>query len=128
MEKKILFISQGVSFMGNSIQKNLEVGGYNVTRIDPTVDAFSACKDKFDLIAFYLGKFVEDIPDFLVYLKDICLEEEKILILIGNVAEIETVEEVIPEDAVAKKFVRPIDLKTFALEIEKVYTHASERD
>ena len=114
--------------MGNSIQKNLEVGGYNVTRIDPTVDAFSACKDKFDLIAFYLGKFVEDIPDFLVYLKDICLEEEKILILIGNVAEIETVEEVIPEDAVAKKFVRPIDLKTFALEIEKVYTHASERD
>ena len=111
--------------MGNSIQRNLEVAGYKVTRIDPIVEQIAAQKDKFELMAFYLGKFVEDIPDFLVYLKDICLEENKILVLIGNVAEIETVENALPEDAIAKKFERPIDLKTFASDIENVYNHVS---
>ncbi|MBQ7629057.1 MAG: response regulator [Selenomonadaceae bacterium] len=128
MDKKILFISQGVSFMGNSIQRNLEVAGYKVTRIDPVIEQISKNKDKFELIAFYLGKFIEDIPDFLVYLKDICLEEDKILMLLGNVDEIETVKEVLPEDAIAKEFERPIDLKTFATDVENVYNHASARD
>ena len=41
LDKKILFISQGVSFMGNSIQRNLEVAGYEVTRIDPVVEQIS---------------------------------------------------------------------------------------
>ena len=128
MEKKILFISQGVSFMGNSIQRNLEVAGYEVTRIDPVVEQFAANKSKFDLMVFYLGKFIEDIPDFLVYLKDTCLEEDKILILLGNTAEIEMVEKVVPEDAIAKKFERPIDLKNFAAGVENVYNHISARD
>ena len=125
LDKKILFISQGVSFMGNSIQRNLEVAGYEVTRIDPVVEQIASQKDKFELIAFYLGKFVEDIPDFLVYLKDLCLEKDKILILLGNADEIETVENVVPSDAIAKKFERPIDLKTFASDIEHVYNHVS---
>ena len=128
MDKKILFISQGVSFMGNSIQRNLEAAGYEVTRIDPTIDQFAPQKNKFELIAFYLGKFLEDIPDFLVYLKDACLEEDKILILLGNTSEIETIETIIPEDAIAKKFERPIDLKTFASDVDHVYNRASSRD
>ncbi|MBQ7476649.1 MAG: response regulator [Selenomonadaceae bacterium] len=128
MDKKILFISQGVSFMGNSIQRNLESAGYQVTRIDPTIEQFAPQKNKFELIAFYLGKFLEDIPDFLVYLKDACLEEDKILILLGNTSEIETIEAIIPEDAIAKKFERPIDLKTFASDVEHVYNRASARD
>ncbi len=111
--------------MGNSIQRNLEVAGYKVTRIDPVVEQIAAQKNNFELMAFYLGKFIEDIPDFLVYLKDICLEENKILVLLGNVAEIDTVKEVLPEDAIAKIFERPIDLKTFASDIESVYNHVS---
>ncbi|MBR5913229.1 MAG: response regulator [Selenomonadaceae bacterium] len=125
MSKKILFISQGVSFMGNSIQRNLEVAGYEVFRIDPTVEELEDVKDYFVLMAFYLGKFVEDIPSFLSYLKDICLEENKILVLMGNLAEIETAEKTLSENAIAKKFVRPIDLKTFASDISNVYNRVS---
>ena len=128
MEKKILFISKGVSFMGNSIQKNLEVAGYEVTRIDPDVEELAKQKNSFEVVAFYLGKFLEDIPDFLVYLKDICAEEEKNLVLIGNADELETVEKIVGENAIAKKFERPINLKTFALDIENVYKKVSARD
>ena len=67
MRTKILFISQGVSFMGNSIQKNLESAGYDVIHVNPTVEEISDCKDEVSLMVFYLGKFVEDIPDVLVY-------------------------------------------------------------
>ena len=128
MDKKILFISKGVSFMGNSIQKNLEVAGYEVTRIDPDVEELAKQKNSFEVVAFYLGKFLEDIPDFLVYLKDICAEEEKNLVLIGNADELETVEKIVGENAIAKKFERPINLKTFALDIENVYKKVSARD
>ena len=74
MRTQILFISQGVSFMGNSIQKNLEGAGYEVVRVDPVVEEISAKKDDISIFVFYLGKFVEDSPEVLVYLKDVCLE------------------------------------------------------
>lgn len=128
LDKKILFISQGVSFMGNSIQRNLEVAGYEVTRIDPVVEQFASNKNNFDLLVFYLGKFVEDIPDFLVYLKDTCMEEDKFLILLGNIYEIEVLKRVVPEDAITKAFERPIDLKNFAAGVENVYNHVAGRD
>ena len=128
MRTKILFISQGVSFMGNSIQKNLESAGYDVIHVNPTVEEISDCKDEVSLMVFYLGKFVEDIPDVLVYLKDICLEEEKLLILLGNLDELGIVENSLPAAAIAEKFERPIDLKKLTAEIHRLVQVVDERE
>ena len=120
MATKILLITQGFSFMGNSIQKSLEKSGYAVVRINTEVEELSAHKDDAGLIIFYLGKFVEEIPNFLVYLKDVCGEESKVLILIGNNDELEFVKEIIPENFIADCLERPFDLKKLTQNIDKI--------
>ncbi len=128
MRTQILFITQGVSFMGNSIQKNFEAAGYDVVRTNPVVEEISVRKDDISIFVFYLGKFVEDIPDVLVYLKDICLEEEKFLILLGNLDELSVVQNSIPDSAVTAKFERPIDLKKLTAEIQMLVQAVDVRD
>ncbi len=128
MRTKILFISQGVSFMGNSIQKNLESAGYEVTRVDPVVEQLSEYKDDISIFVFYLGKFLEDIPEVLVYLKDVCIEEEKMLVLLGNADEISAVENAIPKSAIAAKFERPVDLKRLVAEVGILAQAVDARD
>ncbi len=120
MATKILLVTQGFSFMGNSIQKTLEKAGYEVVRIDPLVEDLAANKTSSNIMVFYLGKFIEDIPQFLVYLKDFCVEEEKVLVLIGNNDELATVQEVIPETVIATTLERPVDLKKLVQSVDKI--------
>ena len=117
MRIKIVLISQGVSFMGNSIQKNLESAGYDVIRVDPEVKQLSEYKDETDIFVFYLGKFVSEIPETLVYLKDICLEEDKYLFLLGTLDELDVVTQYVPAAAIAEKFERPFDNKKLISEV-----------
>ncbi|MBR1729439.1 MAG: response regulator [Selenomonadaceae bacterium] len=128
MRTKIVLISQGVSFMGNSIQKNLESAGYDVIRVDPEVKQLAEYKDDTDLFVFYLGKFVSDIPETLVYLKDICLEEDKFLILLGTLDELDVTTQLIPPAAIAAKFERPFDIKKLTGEVGRFAQAANARD
>lgn len=120
MSTKILLITQGFSFMGNSIQKSLEKSNYTVIRINTEVEELADQKDRAGLIIFYLGKFIEDIPNFLVYLKDVCAEESKVLILIGNNDELEFAKEIIPDNIIAGILERPVDLKKLVQNVDKI--------
>lgn len=120
MATKIMLITQGFSFMGNSVQKNLEKAGYEVIRIDPYIDHFNEQKSKVNVIVFYLGKFIEEIPDFLEYLKTACTAEDKVVILLGNSDEIDAVKEILPENVIADTLERPIDLQKLTRTVDKI--------
>lgn len=114
--------------MGNSIQKNLESAGYDVTRIDPEVKEIVQYKDDTDIFVFYLGKFVSEIPETLVYLKDICLEEDRYLFLLGNLDELDIVSQYIPAAAISAKFERPFDIKKLLSELGRFAQAVDARD
>ena len=128
MATKILLITQGFSFMGNSIQKNFEKSGYEVIRIDPQIADLKFQKKNADIIIFYLGKFIEEIPEFLAYLKDICLAETKALILLGNSDELEFVYEIIPETAVTETLERPIDLNKLTHTVDRLSNTSDKKE
>ncbi|MBR3458221.1 MAG: response regulator [Selenomonadaceae bacterium] len=111
MKKNVIFIAKGKSFMANTIVKNLQDANYEVFPVEPEIAAITEQKGESDLFIFYLGPFVDDIANFLVYLKDICTEEDKLLILVGTATEIETVTESIPKALVSGSFERPFDIK-----------------
>ena len=125
MNNKVLLITQGFSFMGNSIQKTLEKSGYQIVRIDPVLDQLVEAKKTVNIIAFYLGKFIEEIPEFLEYLRSICVAEDKVVILMGNTDELQAVQEVIPENVNAATLERPIDLKKLTDTIDKITRSAN---
>ena len=128
MKTKILFISQGFSFMGNSIQKNFESAGYEVIHVDPEVAQIAEYKDEITIFVFFLGKFIEENPETLVYLKDVCIEEDKLMIILGNHDEIDLTEKQVPAAAIAAKFERPVDLKKLTAEVAKLAATVDERE
>jgi CheY-like chemotaxis protein len=112
MEKKAILIRNGASFMVNAVQKNLEGAGYDVLPVDASVAAVNEKRAEADILVFYLGEFVAKVSDLLVYLKDLCAEEEKLLVLLGAQEELEMVGRTIPDALITARFERPLDLKS----------------
>ncbi|SEM40769.1 Response regulator receiver domain-containing protein [Butyrivibrio sp. ob235] len=111
MDNRILLISSGSTFMIDALSKNLKDAGLEVVKCEPVVDELDKYRDGPDVFLFYLGGFVDEIPDVLIYLRDICLEKNKILCMIGDEAEYEVVGATLTADSIAEKFDRPVDMK-----------------
>ena len=118
MEKKILLIRKGKSFMLNTIVKNLTAEGYELIEVEPTMEEICDHKSGTDLILMFLGDYVDRSASALVYLKDICTEEDKLLVLVGTVPEIDTVTQTIPLALVAASFPRPFDMKKLIAQLD----------
>ncbi len=111
MDNNILLISSGSTFMVDAISKNLTEAGLVVQKTSPKVNELEKYRKEPNVFLFYLGSYVDEITDALVFLRDICLENDKILCMIGDVTEYEIVSSSIPPDMVAEKFERPLDIK-----------------
>lgn len=111
MQKRLLLIRKGKSFMLNTLLKNLTAAGFEVVESDPTTEDIATHKGAAELIIMFLGEYVDNATSAFVYLKDICTEEDKLLVLVGTVPEISTVTQSIPPALVAASFPRPFDMK-----------------
>lgn len=111
MDNKILLISSGSTFMVDAICKNLREAGLDVIKTEPVINELEKYRKEPNVILFYLGAYVDEVSNALVYIRDICLENDKILCMIGDAPEYEIVEKFISTDRISEKFIRPIDIK-----------------
>ena len=126
MDNKILLISSGSTFMVDAIGKNLKEAGLEVVKAEPKVNELEKYRKEPNVILFYLGAFVDDIPDALVYIRDICLENDKILCMIGDEPEYEIVEKCISSDRISEKFFRPLDIKAVVERMRELCNQSDE--
>ncbi len=104
--------------MLNTIVKNLTDSGYEVVESAPVMEEVAERKKEAELFLMYLGDYVDDLAGTLVYLKDICTEEDKLLVLVGTAAEIETVNRTIPPALVAATVERPFEMKKLVAQLD----------
>ncbi|WP_044914384.1 response regulator [Butyrivibrio sp. WCE2006] len=120
MDNKVLLISSGSTFMVNAIKKNLTDAGLEVISCEPKVNELEKYRSEPNVFLFYLGPYVDDIPEPLIYLRDICVENEKILCMIGDASEYDIILKSIPGDLIAEKFERPLDIKKVTERIQEL--------
>jgi len=120
MDREVLFISRGESFMINAIMDNLKAGGYELKRIEPKISALNEEKENYKIIVFYLGDYVEEISDFLTYLKDITIEEWKYLYCIGSKEELSIIKRNVLIHAVKETYERPLNVKTLIGDLDRL--------
>ncbi|WP_408070550.1 response regulator [Butyrivibrio sp. JL13D10] len=120
MDNNILLISSGSTFMVDAISKNLTEAGLSVTKAAPKVNELEKYRKEPNVFLFYLGPYVDEIADTLIYLRDICLENEKILCMIGDATEYEIVTSSIPPDMIAERFERPLDIKKVTARMREI--------
>ena len=77
--------------MTDALAKNLQKSGFTANVIEPEIDIIGKERSDTDIYVLYAGNFVFESADVLVYLKDICAEDEKIICVIGYTKEIDEI-------------------------------------
>lgn len=122
MGGKLLLISEGATFMVDAIVKNLKDAGLEVIKCEPTIQAIKAQKENADIILIYLGNYIYNCSEDMVYLKDVCIEKEAIINVVGDDAEIQELVKSIPQEFITNLFKRPLDIKHLVEVMQHVAT------
>ncbi len=119
MNKSIVMVCPGNSFFVINIVDTLEKSGFNVIECEADIEEFELCKAESEFVIYYIEENIKENQDFLVYLKDACLEEDKMLYLVGSKEELEMALDVIPVGLVARKFERPLNVGDLVETVKK---------
>ena len=120
MNKNVLLISQGSTFMVDAISKNLGEAGFVVAGCGPIINDIKEHIETADIILFYLGDFILNVTETLIYLKDTCIEKEKSLNVIGDEEEVEILNKVIGKSVIDNIFERPLDIKMLVVKLTEL--------
>ncbi|MCH4190707.1 MAG: response regulator [Butyrivibrio sp.] len=118
MIKRVLLIGNEKSFMANAVAKGLEHENYEVIHAEPSQTAVVAVADKPSVYLLYLGDHVADRTELLQYLDEAVDTERFFLYLIGTPEEFEKAYKVLPKNKITDEFVRPLDIKMVAKELD----------
>ncbi|MCR5347368.1 MAG: response regulator [Fretibacterium sp.] len=117
MAGKALLINQGSALMINRLAALLKEAHVETAVVEPDIAAIMPEKNSSDIFVLFTADFVYDAQDFLNFLKDVCLEEEKPLCVVGYDKELAKIADSIPRDLVLRQFPRPFDVKAVFAEI-----------
>ncbi|MCR5674318.1 MAG: response regulator [Lachnospiraceae bacterium] len=107
----VLVISAKETFISKALQRSLRDAGYDVSYSPAEVENISDFTETVNMYILYMDEEMENAMKLLVFLKDLSIEEDKMVILIGTPAEFETATSVLPKENLAAWFERPIDMR-----------------
>ena len=116
----IILVSQSRTFMINSIIASLERNKFPVVNISPTVSELSNAKKSGDVIILYLDNMIDKLPDVEVYIRDLCIDSDKYLFLIGDHMEMQSAKEHFSEKIITDTLERPLDLNLLIRKLDKI--------
>lgn len=119
MEKRVLLIGGGKSFMVTSIANELKEEGFEVIQAAPNVTEIEHIENKPSVYLIYVDD-IDQMMEFFVYLRDRVVERDLSISLIGSHDEIEKIYNTTTQDKIAAVFERPVNVKELAREMHRV--------
>ena len=126
MEKRVLLIGSGKSFMVTSIAKELRETGFEVVQASYNVTEIERIENKPNVYLIYVEN-LEDMMEFFVYLRDRVVESDISISVIGSRDEIEKVYTTASKDKITAAFERPVNVKELARQMLKVVENEEVR-
>ncbi len=111
MYNRVLMISEKETFIAMTLQKSLRDNGFEVSHSLPNVQKINEYNEKVDIYIFYMDEGTAIDMDTVVYLKDKCVEEDIMVILIGTNDEFREATKILPQENLDAFFLRPFDMK-----------------
>lgn len=127
MDKKVLIIGQA-GFMMNAIVNGIKKSDYDVEKTEAKIDLISKIEPLTRLVILYLDSENTSDSRFLTYLKDLVLEKELCLFLVGEPEEVEEVEEIIPDEVICKVMLRPLNVNDLVSELDEAVRKETEAE
>ncbi|MBQ7615955.1 MAG: response regulator [Butyrivibrio sp.] len=110
MEKRVLLIGGGKSFMVTSIAKELREKGFEVIQASPNITEVERIENKPPVYLIYVDD-IEDMMEFFVYLRDRFVEEDISISVIGSHEEMDKIYGSAAKYKLAAIFERPVNVK-----------------
>lgn len=122
-DKKILLVRNDTTFMVNAIKKSLVDNHFIVAETSYSISDISAKKADANLAILYTdGDYVEH-QDAIIYFKELCLDENMIVIIIGDNETFKFIHRFIPKEDIACEMTRPLDMDEL---LSKIYIVTDE--
>jgi CheY-like chemotaxis protein len=109
MDKRVLLIGGGKSFMVTSIANELKSKGFEVITAQPNVTEIERIENKPSVYLIYVDD-IEDMMELFVYLRDRTVEDDLSISVIGSHDEMEKIYGA-HRDKIAAIFERPVNVK-----------------
>ncbi len=119
-ENTVLLVSNKETFSVHGMETKLKDIGFEGIYVPDNIEDLTEEAGKSDLLVYYMDEKKPIDPNFVVYLKDLCMEKEKSLILIGRKEEYEQVQKSMPAKCVNVWFERPLDMNKFLLSVKNL--------
>lgn len=114
--ENILLVSEKMGFLVSSLKSQLEEKGCHVISVENDPNELGKIKEEIQLILIY----AEDLRmEGLIYIKDKVIEENIPIFVLGDMNQIEEVEETIPKQFIKQQFLRPINVRDVAEIVDK---------
>jgi len=120
---RIVIISATDTFLAKSLIMKLESSGIRAVFAHADIKEIELVSPDMEMAVLFLGEELEDIPETMVYLKDLIMDNDKGLILIGDEAQYEDVKKTIPDQAITEWVKRPLDIDKL---IKRISTYIEE--
>lgn len=128
LERKILLISAMEHILVGGLEERLAENDFLCTRCGIAMDELENYQEYADLLIYYMDEMIYKYTDSLVFLKDLVVEKNKHLILIGTRTEYDVALSSIPENCITKWVERPFDMERFLVFLEKFYREDAKKD
>ncbi len=125
MDKRVLLIGPQKSFMVNAIAKGLRDEGYEVVQCELSKFIIEGIENKPEIYILYLGDILNGAAgqEYIAQLKyiDEAVDRERFFLYeVGNNDELEHVANFIPKIKVTETYLRPLDVKQLAEDLDMV--------
>ena len=126
MDKRVLLIGGGKSFMVTSIAKELREEGFEVIQASHDVTEIEHIENKPNVYLIYVDD-LDAMMEFFVYLRDKVVESDISVSVIGSPDEIEKIYNTTSKSKIAAVFERPVNVKELARDMLKVVENEEVR-
>lgn len=110
MFKKILLVRNEETFMVNAIKNLLKSKNYIVEDSSYSVGELNNKKQGVNLAILYTDEDIESHRDAMVFFKDMNVEENFIIIVIGDKDAFDLIHHYVPKEDIAYEITRPLDM------------------
>lgn len=108
--KKVLLVRNETTFMVNAVKNAIKDAHFILEESDFSVASLNAKWRGSSLILLYTNSEFEKHSDAMVYLKDLCVDENMVIMVIGDKDAFDLLHRYIPKEDVAFEIPRPLDI------------------
>ena len=115
----VLIIREGRKYLTTSLIEYIQSYDHKIIEIEPDMREIAAVQDSPDIVLIIVESTMSDKSQALVYLRDIAIEKDIPIFLLGYPIDIEGIRGIITEAAIEEEIFRPFDVKDIAARVNE---------